>query len=97
MTSGCAHGSAVADKPAPVARVAPDTTAMRCPAATTEQRRILTARVQAPKPDRPDGLSAAALKTKTDELRLDADAKGKVGLAIADELDRCRGVAPSGT
>lgn len=76
---------------APLVTTVVDHTALRCPKSDPRQRAILKRRVKPPQPDLPEGVSRAALYAKIDELRLDADAKGRTGLAVADELDRCRG------
>lgn len=87
MIHGCAHGgSEVVKLDTPIVV---DTTAARCPAADPAARAVLTSRVPAPGPD---PLTKGAWQKKTDELRRDVEAKSKAGLAIADELDRCRGV-----
>ena len=62
----------------------------RCPTASETQRAILRRQVGPP----PAGaLDVGTWQAKTDELRLDAANKSRVGLAIADELDKCRGEA----
>lgn len=65
-----------------------DHTRERCPAPSEQQRAILR-RVVAPPPAGP--LDVGTWQAKTDELRLDAANKGRIGLALADELDKCRG------
>jgi hypothetical protein len=89
MIHGCAVGSNGAGK-APVVVQPSDHTAIRCPEADEQQRAILKRKVGAPKRD-PDGtVSDEALQKKMDELRIDSYRKGQVGLALADELARCR-------
>lgn len=73
----------------PLAAVAIDTTAIRCPKTSPEQRAVLTRRVAPPKPDTPKGVSNKVLRGKIDELRIALRGAQKVGLAIADERDRC--------
>ena len=60
---------------------------VRCPAPSAEQRAVLASRVA---PPAPGDLRIGAWQRKTEELLASEDAKGRVGLALADELDRCR-------
>lgn len=87
---GCASGTGEATK-APVTAKVVDHTAYRCPKVDSRQRDLLRSRVKPPQPDQPDGVSRGAMQAKIDELRRAEDIKGKAGLAIADELDRCAG------
>lgn len=92
MITGCSSGIVGAgDPPSPaVVAAVVDTTAVRCVEASQRQRAIMRRRVKPPMPDTPDGVSRAQLYAKIDELRRDAHEKGETGLAVADQLDRCR-------
>lgn len=91
MMSGCGLGTGAVTDPPPVA-VVTDTTSIRCPEPDPRHLAVLRRRVSPPHPDQPEGVSRARLYAKIDELRRDADSKGRTGLALASELQRCRGV-----
>lgn len=95
MIHGCVDGSGGVGKPALVVAPINNHTAVRCPEVDARQRAALKRKVGPPKRE-PDGsVSDDALKAKINELRLSDYRKGQIGLAIADELDRCRGQAAS--
>ena len=87
------HGCAPAKSPPVDLAIAPaaDVTAIRCPAASPTHIAALRNRVAPLKPDAPEGVTRGAWQAKTDELTIDADAKRRAGLAVAAELERCRG------
>jgi hypothetical protein len=89
---GCSSGKDVQRLELETPRVV-DHAHARCPAASEQQRAILR-RVVGPPPA--GDLAVGTWQRKTDELRLDAANKGRIGLALADELDKCRGDAPEG-
>lgn len=89
MITGCGSGSAAVTSAVPPFTTVVDHASVRCPRVDPRQRAVLKRRVSAPKADHSDGVTKAALLAKIDELRRSDDAKGRTGLAIADELDRC--------
>jgi hypothetical protein len=69
-----------------------DHSAVRCPAADPALLAKLRHRVAAPAATG-QGVSRGQMLAKVDELRIDADGKGRAGLLLAAELERCRGAA----
>lgn len=88
---GCGSTTGAAGDAVPFVTTVVDHTSIRCPRVDDRQRAILRRRVKPPQPDKPDGVSRAALFAKIDELRRDADLKGRTGIDIADQSDRCIG------
>lgn len=86
---GCASGKPAGDWGKVEVAVAPPSRVVRCPKASARQLAVLNARVAAP----PAGhdVTLRTMQGKVDELRADSTAKGRVGLQLARELDKCAG------
>lgn len=96
MTSGCAPGwPGGADAPDWQAPLVVKESTLRCPDADPSARREARRTTPPPELDTVDSagkpaLSAAALKSKVDELRVSEARKNRALTRVLDEYERCR-------